>query len=219
MPLSPEYHKDRGITVVDSIKSSFLEYHQNRGFTTHESFPLVIDDPTVLFTNATITPFKSMFSGDRDFSNFALIQKCLRLGGTGGTFDTARVDINYTSLFNMLGSGLFNVSHDEALKYFVDILGALGLNKKNLIFSSIEAHPLELSLKSASLDANQVRIIEDPKALKHEWSFGEGDLHGRGVIAWFASEGYDQNPDLSDCLIVCRLVGLWTLMEFPKGHQ
>jgi len=193
---------------MESIKPSFPEYHKDRGFTTHESFPLVIDDPTVLFTNATITPFKSMFSGDMDFSNFALIQKCLRLGGTGGTVDTARVDINYTSLFNMLGSGLFNVSHDEALKYFVDMLGALGLDKKNLIFSTIGDHPLELSLRSASLDANQVRIIEDPKVLKHDWSFGEGDLHGRGVIAWFASEGYDQNPDLSDCLQIGRIVDI-----------
>ncbi|MEK7517513.1 MAG: alanine--tRNA ligase-related protein [Patescibacteria group bacterium] len=208
-PSSQEYHQDQEVAVVESIKSSFLEFHQDKGFTTHDSFPLVIDDPTVLFTNATITPFKSMFSGDKmGFSNFALIQKCLRLGGTGGTVDTARVDINYTSLFDMLGSGLFNVSHDEALKYFVDMLGALGLNKKNLIFSTIEDHPLELSLKSASLDANQVRIIEDHKVLKHEWSFGEGDLHGRGVIAWFASEGYDQNPDLSDCLQIGRIVDI-----------
>jgi alanyl-tRNA synthetase len=49
------------------IKSSFLEYHQNNGFETHESFPLVIEDPTVLFTNATITPFKSMFTGETTF--------------------------------------------------------------------------------------------------------------------------------------------------------
>jgi len=69
---------------MESIKSSFLEYHQDNGFTTHESFPLVIDAPTVLFTNATITPFKSMLSGEAAFSNFALVQKCLRLGGTDG---------------------------------------------------------------------------------------------------------------------------------------
>jgi alanyl-tRNA synthetase len=207
-PSFQEYHQDIEVPVVESIKSSFLEFHQDRGFTIHDSFPLVIDDPTVLFTNATITPFKPMFSGDMDSSNYALIQKCLRLGGTGGTADTARVDINYTSLFNMLGSGLFNVSHDDALKYFVDMLGALGLNKNNLIFSTIEGHPLESSLRSASLDANQVRIIEDPKALKHDWSFGEGDLHGRGVIAWHASEGYIQNPDLSDCLQIGRIVDI-----------
>lgn len=208
-----EFHQDKEVPIVESIKSSFLEFHEDKGFTTHESFPLVINDPTVLFTNATITPFKSMFSGDVDFSNFALVQKCLRLGGTGGTFDTARVDINYTSLFDMLGSGLFNVSHDDAMKYFIDMLSALGLNKKNLIFSTIEDHPLASSLKSASLDANQVRIIEDPEELKHEWSFGEGDLHGRGVITWFASEGSEQDPDLSDCLQIGRIVHIDGISE------
>lgn len=211
-PSFQEYHQDKENAVVESIRSSFLEYHQNNGFTTHESFPLVIDDPTVLFTNATITPFKSMFSGDMDFSNFALIQKCLRLGGTGGTVDAARTDTNYTSLFNMLGSGFFNVSHDEALDYFVDVLDMLGLDRKKLIFSSIGGHALGSALSSSALDPNQIRIV-DPTEVQHEWSFGEGDLHGRGVIAWFAAQGYGQNPDLSDCLQIGRIVDIDGISE------
>lgn len=198
---------------MESIKSSFLEYHQDKGFTTHESFPLVVDDPTVLFTNATITPFKSMFSGETAFSNFALVQRCLRLGGTGGNAETARVDPNYTSLFNMLGSGLFKVNHDDALDYFVDMLDTLGLERKKLIFSSIGAHALASSLRSSALDPNQIRIIEDPEVLQHEWSFGEGDLHGRGVIAWFTSEGSDQNPALSECLQIGRIVDIDGISE------
>lgn len=206
-PSFQENRQDNGDALVESIKSSFLEYHQNNGFTTYESFPLVIEDPTVLFTNATITPFKSMFTGDIPFSNFALIQKCLRLGGTGGTADRARSDTNYTSLFNMLGSGLFNVNHDEALDYFVDLLETLGLDRKKLIFSSIEGHPLGPAVSSSTLDPNQVRIV-DPASVQHEWSFGNGDLHGSGVIAWFAAEGYDQNPDLFNCLQIGRIVDI-----------
>lgn len=211
-PSFQEHHQDKEVPVVESIKSSFLEFHQDKGFTTHESFPLVIDDPTVLFTNATITPFKSMFFGDTDFSNFALVQKCLRLGGTGGTVDRARSDTNYTSLFNMLGSGFFNVSHDEALDYFVDVLDMLGLDRKKLIFSSIGGHALGSALSSSTLDPNQVRIV-DPASVQHEWSFGNGDLHGRGVIAWFTSEGYGQKPDLSDCLQIGRIVDIDGISE------
>lgn len=211
-PSFQENRQDKEVAVVESLKNSFLEYHQNNGFTTHDSFPLVIDDPTVLFTNATITPFKSMFSGDTDFSNFALVQKCLRLGGTGGTADRARLDTNYTSLFNMLGSGLFNVSHNEALDYFVDVLDTLGLDRKKLIFSSIEGYALGSALSSSALDPNQVRIV-DPTAVQHEWSFGNGDLHGRGVIAWFTSEGYVQKPDLSDCLQIGRIVDIDGISE------
>lgn len=199
--------------MSETIKSTFLEYHQDNGFSTHDSFPLVIDDPTVLFTNATITPFKPMFSGDTSFSNFALVQKCLRLGGTGGNVDTARTDTNYSSLFDMLGSGFFEVSHDDAMHYFVDMLGALGLEKKKLVFSSLGSHAIDLSLRSTDLDENQIRIIEDPKALQHEWSFGEGDLHGRGVIAWFAPEGYDKEPALADCIQIGRIVHIDGISE------
>lgn len=211
-PPFQENRQDKEVAVVESLKNSFLEYHQNNGFKTYESFPLVIDDPTVLFTNATITPFKSMFSGNTDFSNFALVQKCLRLGGTGGTADRARLDANYTSLFNMLGSGLFNVSHEEAIEYFVDVLDTLGLDRKKMIFSSIGGHPLESALSSSTLDPNQVYIV-DPASVQHEWSFGNGDLHGRGVIAWFAAQGYDQKPDLSDCLQIGRIVDIDGISE------
>jgi len=198
---------------MKSVESTFLKHHRGKGFSTFDSYPLVIDDPTVLFTNATITPFKSMFTGDAAFSNFALVQKCLRLGGTGGNIDTARLDMNYTSLFQMLGSGLFNVSHVAALDYFIETLDTLGLNMKNMIFSSIGAHAFELALLSSALDPNQIRIIEDPKAVQHEWSFGEGDLHGIGVIAWFALEGSDQNTALSDCLQIGRIVHIDGISE------
>lgn len=198
---------------MKSIESAFLEYHQDIGFTIHESFPLVVEDPTVLFTNATITPFKPMFSGDVDFSNFALVQRCLRLGGTGGTTDAARSNPDYTSLFNMLGSGVFEISHDEAVDYFVDMLDAIGLDRARLIFSSIGGHALNSALNSAGLNPNQIRVFDDPNALQHEWSFGEGDLHGRGVIAWFSANGYDQDQELSDCIQIGRIVHIDGISE------
>lgn len=192
--------------AMESIESTFLEYHREKGFATPESSPLVIDDPTVLFTNATITPFKPMFAGETEFSDFALVQKCLRLGGTGGTIETARHNPNYTSLFNMLGSGVFEIDHDEAVEYFVDMLDALELDKRKMIFSSIGGHALNSALISSSLNPGQVRVFEDPNVVQHDWSFGEGDLHGRGVIAWFSEEGYDQNPALTDCVQIGRIV-------------
>lgn len=199
--------------AVDSIESTFLEYHRDRGFATPEPFPLVIDDPTVLFTNATITPFKSMFTGKTEFSDFALVQRCLRLGGTGGTTETARSNLGYSSLFNMLGSGVFEIDHDDAVDYFVGTLDALGLDRRKMIFSSIGGHALNAALTSSSLDPDQVRVFEDPNVVQHDWSFGEGDLHGRGVIAWFSEEGYDKNPELADCVQIGRIVHIDGISE------
>lgn len=199
--------------AIESIESTFLEYHHDKGFATPEPFPLVIDDPTVLFTNATITPFKPMFSGEVEFSDFALVQKCLRLGGTGGTIETARHNPNYTSLFNMLGTGIFEIDHDEAVEYFVETLDALGLDRRKMIFSSVGGHALNSALTSSSLNPGQVRVFEDPSVVQHDWSFGEGDLHGRGVIAWFSEEGYNQNPALTDCVQIGRIVHIDGISE------
>jgi alanyl-tRNA synthetase len=199
--------------AMESIQSTFLEYHRDKGFATPESFPLVIDDPTVLFTNATITPFKPMFTGEAEFSDFALVQRCLRLGGTGGTTETARSNPDYSSLFNMLGSGVFEIDHDDAVDYFVGTLDALGLDRRKMIFSSIGGHALNSALTSSSLDPNQLRVFEDPGVMQHDWSFGEGDLHGRGVIAWFSEEGYDQNPELSGCIQIGRIVHIDGISE------
>lgn len=48
--------------MINILREKFLNYHRDQGFGIYESFPLVINDPTILFTNATVTPFKSMFT-------------------------------------------------------------------------------------------------------------------------------------------------------------
>ncbi len=170
--------------MINNIKKAFIDYHLTRGFSIHESFPLIVDDPTVLFTNATITPFKPMFTGVEQRKNFALVQKCLRLGGAGGNLETPRLNLNYTSLFDMLGSGLFDVSQDYAVAYFAEMLISLGIQKESLAFTTVAGHCFESSLELAGINPRQILVFQDPKELQHEWSFGEGDLHGCGVVAW-----------------------------------
>ncbi len=173
------------VAPIGTIKEIFLDYHRGQGFRIHESFPLVADDPTVLFTNATITPFKAMFTGASKRENFALVQKCLRMGGTGGNVQAARLNPNYTSIFDMLGSGLFDLSQDHAVAYFVDVLTNLGLQKEQLVFTTVAEHGFDSTLLRAGISPQQIRIFKDPRELQHEWSFGEGDLHGCGVVAWY----------------------------------
>ncbi len=178
--------------MLNALKATFLDSHRVRGFRIHESFPLVIQDPTVLFTNATITPFKSMFTGAEKRENYALVQRCLRLGGTGGNLETPRSNLSYTSLFDMLGSGLFDVSQDEAVAYFVEVLIGLGLRKEKLVFTTTAQLGFESALEHAGVLPQQIRVFADPKELQHEWSFGEGDLHGCGVVAWYTTQGNRQ---------------------------
>lgn len=176
--------------MLETLKERFLDYHRAQGFSVYPSFPLVAKDPTVLFTNATVTPFKSMFMGVQERQNYALVQRCLRLGGTGGDIESHRSNTNYASLFNMLGSGLFDVDHNVAVAYFVDVLTMLGLQKEDLLFTALTDGGFGSALVCAGISTNRIRLFFDSKEIQHEWSFGEGDLHGHGVIAWYVPKDH-----------------------------
>jgi alanyl-tRNA synthetase len=67
---------------VKGIKELLVEFHRKRDYKIFGSFPLISKDPTVMFVNATITPFKLWFVDDCiNPENYPLIQGCLRVGG------------------------------------------------------------------------------------------------------------------------------------------
>src|SRR3989304_4743903 len=68
----------------DELREAFLRYFERRGHTRVRSSPLVPgDDPTLLFTNAGMVQFKSVFLGEerRDYARATTCQKCVRAGG------------------------------------------------------------------------------------------------------------------------------------------
>lgn len=167
-------------------KQKFMGWHRSQWFNIFDPFPLVIDDPTVLFTNATITPFKPAFNGTKPRKNYALVQKCLRLGGAAGSLETARTNMNYTSLFEMAGSGLFNVSKNDAVAYFVRMLHeTTGLDRDGFVFTTLPDLGFDSALKRAGVEPRRIVLVD--AGTPHEWSFGEGDLHGCGVVARYSA--------------------------------
>src|SRR4051812_37435772 len=97
--------------MFQEVRERMLAHHRNLPFRWYNSFPLRSDDTSVLFTNATITPFKRFFSEPQNIPhNYALIQTCLRVGGGAGQPEYARTRPNYSSLFEMFGSGMFGGS-------------------------------------------------------------------------------------------------------------
>lgn len=62
------------------IRRRFLTHFENRGHTVVASAPLVYNDPTLLFVNAGMVPFKPYFIGAEDppFPRATSVQKCVR---------------------------------------------------------------------------------------------------------------------------------------------
>ena len=103
----------------EEIRNSFINFFKKNNHSFLESSTLVpSDDPTLLFTNAGMVPFKNWFTGDEipKFSNLATYQKCLRAGGKHNDLDNVGFTPRHHTFFEMLGNFSFgSYFKDEAI--------------------------------------------------------------------------------------------------------
>lgn len=91
------------------IRRAFLGYFEEHGHTVVPSGPLVPDDPTLLFTNAGMVPFKDAFLGleARSYRRAVSVQKCLRVSGKHNDLDNVGPSPRHHTFFEMLGNFSF----------------------------------------------------------------------------------------------------------------
>jgi alanyl-tRNA synthetase len=95
---------------VNDIRSSFLDFFGKNGHTIVPSSPLVPrNDPTLMFTNAGMVQFKTLFTGveKRDYTRAVTSQKCVRAGGKHNDLDNVGYTARHHTFFEMLGNFSF----------------------------------------------------------------------------------------------------------------
>jgi len=98
------------MTSTNDIRRSFLDYFEGEGHRPVPSAPLVPhNDPTLMFVNAGMVPFKNVFTGleTRPYSTAASSQKCVRAGGKHNDLDNVGYTARHHTFFEMLGNFSF----------------------------------------------------------------------------------------------------------------
>src|SRR5215813_15182812 len=122
---------------VNDTRKQFLEFFGSHDHALPGSAPLVPqDDPTLLFTNAGMVPFKNYFTGAAKppFPRAATSQKCVRAGGKHNDLDNVGYTARHHTFFEMLGYFSFgDYFKSDAIDFAWEFLtNDLGLERAHL---------------------------------------------------------------------------------------
>jgi len=98
------------MSSTNDIRRSFLDHFAREGHEPVPSAPLVPhNDPTLMFVNAGMVPFKNVFTGleTRPYSTATSSQKCVRAGGKHNDLDNVGYTARHHTFFEMLGNFSF----------------------------------------------------------------------------------------------------------------
>ena len=165
------------------IRQSFLDYFEKKGHKIVPSAPMVIkDDPTLMFTNAGMNPWKGIILGNDpiQYPRVADSQKCLRVSGKHNDLEEVGHDTYHHTMFEMLGNWSFGDyfkegAIDMAWEYLVDVLK---IDPKNMYVTVFEGSPeegIERDNEAASIWAKHLPADHILDGNKHDnfWEMGD----------------------------------------------
>jgi len=165
-----------GLAAKD-IRELFLDFYESRGHSRQPSASLVPqDDPTLMFINAGMVPFKRLFLGEetRSYVRATSSQKCLRVSGKHNDLEHVGRTPRHHTFFEMLGNFSFgDYFKPEAIESAWELLtDRLKLAPENLAVSVFTEDEEAYSLWRDGIglpEAKIYRLGED----ENFWSMGE----------------------------------------------
>ncbi len=162
---------------TNDIRRSFLEYFGSNGHEVVPSAPLVpYNDPTLMFTNAGMVPFKNVFTGleTRSVPRATSSQKCVRAGGKHNDLDNVGYTARHHTFFEMLGNFSFgDYFKEQAITHAWTLLTReWGLPKDKLLVTVYHTDDEAFDLWKKIAGLSDDRIIRIPTN-DNFWSMGD----------------------------------------------
>ena len=215
------------------IRQSFLDYFEKKGHKIVPSAPMVIkDDPTLMFTNAGMNPWKGIILGNDpiQYPRVADSQKCLRVSGKHNDLEEVGHDTYHHTMFEMLGNWSFGDyfkagAIDFAWEYLVDVLK---LDPKNLYVTVFEGSPeegIERDNEAAEIWAKHLPADHILNGNKHDnfWEMGDTGPCGPCSEIHVDSRSEEEKAALSGCELVNKdhpqVIEIWNLVFMQYNRK
>ena len=202
---------------TNDIRRSFLDYFEKNGHARVQSAPLVPqNDPTLMFVNAGMVPFKNVFTGleTRPYSTAASSQKCVRAGGKHNDLDNVGYTARHHTFFEMLGNFSFgDYFKDRAIELAWNlIIKEWGINPDRLTATVYHTDDEAFDFWKKISGLPESRIIRIPTK-DNFWSMGdEGPCGPCSEIFYDHGDHIPGGPPGSPNEDGDRFVEIWNLV-------
>jgi alanyl-tRNA synthetase len=205
------------MTSTNDIRRSFLDFFERNGHARVPSAPLVPqNDPTLMFVNAGMVPFKNVFTGleTRPYLTAASSQKCVRAGGKHNDLDNVGYTSRHHTFFEMLGNFSFgDYFKDRAIELAWNLLTKeWGLSPDRLTVTVYHTDDEAFDLWKRIGGLPDERVIRIPTA-DNFWSMGDDGPSGPcSEIFYDHGEQIPGGPPGSPDEEGDRFVEIWNLV-------
>lgn len=160
----------------NKIRNAFIDFFKEKNHRFVRSSPVVpIDDPTLLFTNAGMNQFKSIFLEEKqpEFLRAVNSQKCIRVSGKHNDLEEVGVDTFHHTFFEMLGNWSFGDYYKpEAIQWSWELFTEVwGLDKNRLWVSVFHEDEETFKLWPKITDISPDRVLKFDKK-DNFWEMG-----------------------------------------------
>jgi alanyl-tRNA synthetase len=218
--------------TAQQIRKQFLDYFETKKHKIVPSVPIVVkNDPTLLFINAGMNPFKDIFLGNApaQHTRIADTQKCLRVSGKHNDLEEVGVDTYHHTFFEMLGNWSFgDYFKEEAIQMAWELLTEVyKLPKDRLYVTVFEGDASENLQKDTESEAIWKKYIAEDRILlgnkkDNFWEMGDVGPCGPCTEIHFDSRSDEARAEIDGKQLVNaddpNVIEIWNnvFMEFNR---
>ena len=212
--------------TTNEIRNIFLEFFQEKGHELVESTSLVpLNDPSLLFTNAGMVPFKDLLLGveKRGYTRATSSQRCLRVGGKHNDLDNVGYTARHHTFFEMIGNFSFgDYFKEETIAFAWELLTKryeIPPEKLWITVHKDDDESEQIWIEKIGVDPKRISRLDDDENF---WTMGDtGPCGPCSEIYYDHGEHIEGEPPTMDSDPGDRFIEIWNLVftQFDRSKD